>query len=797
MVEIRTQTQIDEFNEGREEEHTRPFWLDPKRMLTTTNAQDIGFLYLGLTFLNAAIAGFYALLMRTELWTPGKGPVFFQTRNYNSAFTMHGSAMFFLVVVPMAAGFGNYLVPRMVASDNDDMYWPKWNNAAFYILLMGSILMWWSQAPIAWTAYTPLTVKLPEPGIGAWVLGLILVGMSSTIGSFNFIMTIWKGRSPEVGWMDMDLFVWSILLYSLLLFLATPVLTVALIFVLFDRYFGTNFYDPNVSTPIMYQHLFWFFSHPEVYILVLPAMGIVSHLIKRFSRKEIFGYLSMVASMSMITIFAFSVWAHHMYVTGLNPFVRIYFTVMTFLIAIPSGIKVFNWITTLYKGEIEYQVPMLFSLSFVIMFMFGGIMGVYLNIVPIDIVFHGTYWVLSHFHFIVAAGSLVGMWGMLYYYFPDMTGKMYHDGFAKLHFVFWTIGNLLTFWAFADLGFMGMPRRYAQYPAKFMPAQRVATVGAFFMGTGFLFFLLSVFIGYFTGETVEDRSNLFNIGDYTFPRPFAEYYEEENGEPLHVEHNNSWTAPLGAFTISLPIWAVAAAVGTGPFVKPTQFGPLPKKNPTVAMILMVVFAIAVVGIFAHEILAKKNGTQLDEIRQGRHWEVWAFLATEVLFFGGLIGSALAIRFNSPTWPEPGQVLDIPLITFNTFVLITSSFTMAKAVESIQNGDKKKMQQYLVATLIFGATFLSLQAVEYNSLISSGELALSKTGTNLYASTFFLQTGFHGAHVFVGLLFLGFILLNSLNGAYSEENHHYVELVGLYWHFVDVVWVVLFSVLYLI
>ncbi|MCH8906032.1 MAG: cbb3-type cytochrome c oxidase subunit I, partial [Candidatus Heimdallarchaeota archaeon] len=282
---------------AEEHELDSTFWKNPKEWFGSTNAQQIAVLYFALTFINAAIGGLMALLIRTELWTYEAS--FFQTAaEYNSAFTLHGSAMIFLVIVPLGAGFGNLLVPRMVAADNNDMYWPRWNNIAFWLLPLGSWLMWTSGAQGAWTVYPPLSLSIP--GIDGWIAGLVLVGTSSTIGGINFILTIWKGRAPYIKWSDLDLFVWATLFTSFLAFLATPVLTVALVMVLMDRNFGTFFFDGSLGNPVMFQHIFWFYSHPAVYIMVVPAFGLVSHLISKYARRPIFGYSAMVGSMGAI-----------------------------------------------------------------------------------------------------------------------------------------------------------------------------------------------------------------------------------------------------------------------------------------------------------------------------------------------------------------------------------------------------------------------------------------------------------------------------------------------------------------
>ena len=790
---------------------THSLWKSPKSMFGTTNAMELGRLYFLMASINLAIAGLYALLIRIELWTPDAGGLFgtkfFDTAvDYNIAMTLHGTGMIFLVIVPLGAGWANYLLPRMVAADNNDMYWPKWNNVAFWMLPIASFFIWSSQAAGAWTGYAPLTVLKSTPGIDLWVVGLVFAGTSSTIGALNFILTIWKGRAPYVKWMEMDLFVWGTLLTSLLVIFATPVLTVALTMVLFDRNFNTSFFSMNYSNPTMYQHIFWFYSHPAVYIMVLPAFGLVSHIMEKFSRRKIFGYTGMVGAMVAIAVLSFMVWVHHMYVTGVDPFVRIAFTTMTFVIAIPSGIKVFNWITTLYGADIKLDVPMLFCLSFIVMFTFGGITGVYLNIVALDLFLHGTYFVVGHFHFVVAAGTLQAMFAAFYYYYPDMTGKMYHKLTAQLNFWTWSIGNLLAFTAFTVLGAEGMPRRYYTYPSQFTDWHRVATIGALFMGFSFLCFLASMFLGYYQGEPA-NKDDPFELGSgYDFPKPFAEYIKETTGEDLHVEHKLNMWAPAGTLALALPFLAFAAHFSVGVFGtnKDGTEKLLPKiiPNDIWAYLFMVGFVAFMVAFFAHHINEPLDKPKLvDKYRTERNWEIWVFLGTETIFFGALIGTGIAMRLNADQWPKTGEVLAVPITAVNTFILICSSYTMAKSLQAIGKGDQEKLQRNLLYTIALGATFVLVQAYEYSRLVSEGHVTLAANMNHAkayeaFSSTFFLTTGFHGAHVTVGVIFLIFVYFRARKGGYTKENHEYVEFIGLYWHFVDLVWIILFTILYL-
>lgn len=792
------------------------FWKNPRLMLGTTDATQLGKLYFLTTLINLAIAGLYAMFIRWELWTP-KGDVFADANDYNTAFTLHGTAMIFLVVVPLGAGFANYLLPRMVAADNNDMYWPKWNQVAFWMLPLGSIFIWMSQARGGWTAYPPLSTTTGALGIFAggidlWIVGLVFAGTSSSIGAINFILTIWKGRAPYVKWMDLDLFVWGTFLTSLLVLLATPVLTSALVMVLLDRNFGTSFFDSSLSNPTMYQHIFWFYSHPAVYIMVLPAFGLISSILSKFARRPVFGYAGMVGAMIGISALSFMVWAHHMYVTGLDPFVRIAFTTMTFAIAIPSGIKVFNWITTLYAGNIKYSVPMMYCLSFIFLFTLGGITGVYLNIIVLDLYLHGTYWVVGHFHFVVAAGTINAMFAAFYYYYPDMTGKMYDELTAKIGFWFWVVGNFLAFSGMTILGMEGMPRRYYTYDGDFQIWHQVTTVGGFMMGTAFLFFIYSLLAGYRNGKPVEDMNNIFDLKEgYDWPKPYAEHIAETTGEKVHIDHSLSISTPLATFALALPLLAIAAFADAGPFAERDPatgeegFLGAIMSGSIWGMIFMAGFVAAMVAFFNHKINEDlKELTYVDEARKGqRNWEIWVFLASEVIFFGALIGSGIAMRLSNPgAWDKAidEQILNVPLTAVNTFILIISSYTMARSLNAINQGQQEEMQKWLLRTIGLGVLFLSIQMFEYIALAEEGVRIGNESadaGLELFSSAFYLQTGFHGLHVLIGVIFLTFVYLRSRKGVYTKERHEYVEFIGLYWHFVDLVWIVLFTIVYLI
>jgi cytochrome c oxidase subunit I len=476
--------------------------------LTTVDHKKIGILYIVNSFLFFFAAGILALFIRAELAVPGLQFLDYDT--YNQAFTMHGTIMIFLFIVPVLAGFGNYIVPLQLGAP--DMAFPRINALSFWILPLGGILifsgyLFGGAAAEGWTMYTPLSNATYAPSVGTdlWLIGLTLVGTASILGAINFIATIFKMRAPGMTLFRMPIFVWTILVTAVLILLATPVLTAGLIALFIDRNYGGSFFDPTVGgNPILWQHIFWFFGHPEVYIVILPAMGIVSEVLPVFSRKPLFGYKAFVFATIGIGLLSFSVWAHHMFTTGavLLPF----FAFMTTLIAIPTGVKMFNWLGTLWRGKLMLTTPMLFALGFLSMFLIGGISGVMLGQPPFDFHVQDTYFVVAHLHYVFFGGSVFGVFAAMYYWFPKMFGRKLNEPLGKIHFWIHFIGFNLAFFPMHQLGLDGMPRRIGDYSpdAGWTLLNFVSTIGAFMIAVSIIPFLVNVIATFINGEPAGD-----------------------------------------------------------------------------------------------------------------------------------------------------------------------------------------------------------------------------------------------------------------------------------------------------
>ena len=471
------------------------------RWLLTTNHKDIGTLYLWFSFAMFLVGGAMAMVIRAELFQPGMQIV--QPEFYNQMLTLHGLIMVFGAVMPAFVGLANWLIPMMVGAP--DMALPRLNNLSFWLLpfafgiLLSSLFMEGGAPNFGWTFYAPLSTTYAPPSVTFFIFSVHIMGASSIMGSINVIVTIMNMRAPGMDLMKMPLFVWSWLITAYLLIAVMPVLAGAVTMMLMDIHFGTSFFNAaGGGDPVLFQHIFWFFGHPEVYIMILPAFGIISHIIETFARKQLFGYESMVWAMLSIAILSFVVWAHHMFTFGMPLAAELFFMWATMLIAVPTGVKVFNWVATMFKGSISFETPMLFAIAFVVLFTIGGFSGLMLSIVPADFQYHDTYFVVAHFHYVLVPGSIFSIMAAVYYWIPKWTGNMYDERMGRLHFWLSFVGVNVTFFPQHWIGLAGMPRRYPDYALQFADWNMVSTAGAFLFGASqilFLFIVLKTVLG--------------------------------------------------------------------------------------------------------------------------------------------------------------------------------------------------------------------------------------------------------------------------------------------------------------
>lgn len=478
------------------------------RWLLTTNHKDIGAMYLWFSFAMFILGGSFAMIIRAELFQPGLQLV--EPNFFNQMTTMHGLVMVFGAIMPSFVGLANYMIPLMIGAP--DMALPRMNNWSFWILpfafamLVSTLFMDGGGPNFGWTFYAPLSTTYAPPSVTFFVFGVHIMGISSIMGSINIIATILNMRAPGMTLMKMPMFVWTWLITAFLLVAVIPVLAGAVTMVLMDVHFGTSFFSAaGGGDPVLFQHVFWFFGHPEVYIIILPAFGVVSEIIPTFSRKPLFGYASMVYATAAIAFLSFIVWAHHMFTVGIPVTGELYFMWATMLIAIPTAAKVFNWITTMFKGSISFETPMLFSIAFVFLFTIGGFTGLMLAIAPVDFQYHDSYFVVAHFHYTMVAGAIFSMSAAIYYWLPKWCGKMYSETMGRVHFWVAFIGFNLTFFPQHFVGLAGMPRRIPDYALQFADFNMMSSIGAFIYGLAQLIFLYNVISTIRNGKPVSEK----------------------------------------------------------------------------------------------------------------------------------------------------------------------------------------------------------------------------------------------------------------------------------------------------
>jgi cytochrome c oxidase subunit I len=545
--------------------------------ITTVDHKRIGALYGITAFILFLVGGVEALLIRVQLARPENN--FISPDLYNQMFTMHGTTMIFLAIMPLSASFFNFMIPLMIGAR--DVAFPRLNAFSYWVFLFGAIFLNISfihgGAPnVGWFAYATLTAKTFSPGHGVdyWAIGLQILGIASLAAAFNFIVTIINLRAPGMRFMRMPPFVWMTLVTSVLIILAFPVITVALVFLLFDRFVGTNFFVPaSGADPLLWQHLFWLFGHPEVYILILPAMGIVSEVLPTFSRKPLFGYPVVVYSGIFIGFMGWGVWSHHMFAAGLGPLADSFFALTTMLIAIPTGVKIFNWLATIWGGKLRFTTAMHFALGFIALFTMGGLSGFMHASPPADLQQTDTYFVVAHIHYVLFGGAMMGIFAGIYYWFPKMTGRLLHEGLGKLHFWLMVIAMNVTFFPMHFVGMLGMPRRvYTYAPGMgFDWMNMLSTIGAFGIAVSMLVFMYNFLAsrknGAIAGNDPWGGASL----EWAIPSPpptynFASIPEVHSLDPLW--HKESRAAALASNTSTGPIhmpppsfWPVVSAFG--------------------------------------------------------------------------------------------------------------------------------------------------------------------------------------------------------------------------------------------
>jgi cytochrome c oxidase subunit I len=728
----------------------RDIVLDPAKRrhyqlawLSTVDHKRIGVLYMltGLFFL--IVGGLEALVIRLQLAVPNNHLVAPDT--FNQLFTMHGTTMIFLVAMPLLFGFVNYILPLQIGAR--DMAFPRLNAFGYWCQPFGGILLHFSilagGAPaVGWFSYAPLseTPYSSSPGVDYWAIALFVLGLGTISFAVNTIATVISCRAPGMTMRRLPLFAWMNFVNSFLILIALPVLNAGLAMILIDRRLDGHFFLPfRGGSAVLWQHIFWAFGHPEVYIVVLPAFGMISEMIPVFSRKPIFGYEFVAASTVAIVVLSSLVWGHHMFTVGMGRALDLFFIITSMLIAIPTGVKVLNWSATLIGGRIRFSVPMLFCIAFLLQFLCAGLTGISHASAALDWQTKNSYFLVAHFHFVFVGAIVFAMLGALPYWFPKMSGRMMSESLGKWTFWLWVIGFNMTFIIQHVLGLYGMPRRVFTYPD--IPGwgwmNMVSTIGVFFMGAGSLVMIWNLAQSFFRGKAAGDNP----WDGWTLEWATTSPPPHENFLALPPIHSRR------------PLWDIANPDRPDPVVGDDQVV-LPDHNKT--------------GILA-------------------------FLFSEVGFFGVLILAYLF--FYAHPHPGPGpKGLDVPRTLVFSVCLFASSFTFWRSEVALHKQRRGSMLGWLALTIALGAVFLGGQANEYWKLFQSG-VDLS---TNMFSTTFFTLTGFHGVHVLIGLITLLIFLWLAWEGdSVSAKFDAAFKCVGYYWHFVDVVWVFVLFTIYIL
>ena len=801
-----------------------------KRWLYTTNHKDIGVLYIVTSLFFFVAAGLLALTMRSQLSVPDNSVL--TAEIFNQFVTVHGLLMIFWVLSPFAFGFANYIIPLQIGAR--DLAFPRLNAISYWFYLFSGVMIilsfFFGAAPdLGWTLYSPQTSFefTPTIGLNLGAGGLILIVVSITMSSVNFLVTMFKMRAPGLKLSRMSLFPWSILVTIFMMLYAFPSFLAAVLLLYVDRAFGTFYFSSIQGGSLLWDNVFWFFGHPEVYIVLFPALGIIADVIPTFARRPLYGTKYVIGALIAAAIISFIVWGHHMFLTGYGVITDKLYTVTTVAVSLPFDVIVIALIETLALAKLRLKAAALFTLGAVALFIIGGITGVYLASVALDYALRGTYFVVAHFHYIMVGGSIMGLIGGLYYWFPKITGRMYNESMAKIHFVFSFIGfNILYFPMFLLLD---MPRRIATYtPDTGWGLLNVtATVGGFIFGGAQLLLFYNLYRSLRSGPpsgpnpwngwtlewalpspppahdfdtipTFSDDGTIHFRGSVGLPNGSSQLdgIGEPNGSraghgysALHAEGLSPWPILMG---LSAFIFFLGLTIGKPANPQPVSyqpFWPLIVDGVILGLISLVGYSRERFTVHEESRVESWPFTQVPNMKLG----IWTFLGAEVIFFGVLIGAYFFVRTSAATWPIPGTVFDIRNGLAMTFVLITSSLTAIMALASARAGNRNGIIVSLTGTLALGAAFLYIKAGEWFAL---GDERIFNNYP-LPATSYFITTGTHGVHVFAGMCMAVYLLANAVKGKYVNGDHATLEHFGLYWHFVDIVWVFLFPLFYLI
>jgi cytochrome c oxidase subunit I+III len=793
-------------------------WL--KRWLFTTNHKDVGVLYFFTSCYFGIIGAVLALLMRVQLSVPNNN--FLSAFYYNQAVTMHGLIMIFWFLSPIAIGLANYFIPLQIGAK--DLAFPRLNAMSYWLYLAGGVLAVLSffvpggTASAGWTTYQPLAVLTLGTGPTLAYLGMVLLAASVTLGSVNFIVSIIWLRAPGLSLGKLPMFTWFMLFTIIAMLFAFPTLIAAFALASADRVLGTDFFtSTGIQPSILWDNLFWFFGHPEVYIVLLPGFGVIANILPQFTGRPLAAKNAILVATGLIVVpLSFGVWMHHMFLTGIPTSLQGAFSVATIAISIPFDVITLSFVESLIRGRVKFATPMLFALGGVILFIIGGITGVFLSSPVLDRVFRGSYFVVSHFHYVMVGAAIFAIIAGIYYWLPRMTGAMYNEKLGKLHFVISFIGFNVLYFPMNLL--YDMPRRIFTYAnvGDWGILNELASIGAFIFALAQILLAYNVIHTWLRGPPAP--ANPWGSPDLEWTSR-AEGMSPAVGSSM-APPAGGWIGQLGASSS-----APAADPGVAPAPAATHVH-LSSRPLEVSMGVMLFLAgagffpditgrlLMILGgaLFVYSLWGWAKDDLRDKFfvppeEEGDRWPfsavpklklgMWVFLSSEVVLFGSFLGGYIFIRAAATNWPVAGSIHDIPLGTFNTLVLVTSGFTMFMAIQAIRNGDQRKLLSWLAVTFILGSTFMGVKLAEWSNLGSNGFFLGPGSVNSLAASAYYVIVGLHGAHVTAGLLIMLYLMKKTSNGHYTKESHEAIENFGLYWAFVDIVWCFVFPLFYLL
>jgi len=767
--------------------------------LFTTNHKDIGILYLVTSFYFLIAGGVLAILVRLQLMLPELNLM--SPSAFNQAVTVHGLVMVLWFLSPLAFALANYMVPLQIGAR--DLAFPRINAMSYWMYFLGGVLAAigfftpGGAIDTGWTVYAPLNTSRFSPQVGTTLggAGLLMLIISVTMSTVNFMVTIFQMRARGLSLLNMPMYTWGILLTIFMMLLAFPSILAGVILLAAERLLGTVYFISVEGGAILWDHLFWFFGHPEVYIVLMPGLMALAEVIPVFSRRPLYGKKVLIYAAIIGSVMSFMVWAHHMFVTGIDPGFRKFMTISTESISIPFGVATLALIMTMWGGSVKMKTPMLFALGALALFIVGGIGGVFNSSVALDYYLRGTYWIVGHFHYTLVGGAVTGLLAALYYWWPKMTGRMYSEKIGRIHFVVYMVGFNILYMPIHLL--IDMPRRVSTYTVDtgWGTLNLISTVGAVIFSLSWPILLINLASSLRTGAPAGNnpwkswslewlttspppRHNFEGIPEFRSDGTMTVVGAYANGGGLNEHESHHSRLP---FLLSLSTFLILLGAGVG----------LP-----LALVGVILLAASIIWWARERFVAIKPVfaemwpfKDVERTKLG----VWFFLAGEVVLFSALISAYLFVRIVSASWPAVGQLASLESGALMTFILLTSSLTVVVSLAALRAGNQLMFRVGLLSTLVLGVGFLFVKGMEWRELFGHGVTF----GSGVPETAFLTTTGVHGAHVAAGLVALVYIIVKAFRGRYTKTDQSTVENFGLYWHFVDIVWVFLFPLFYLI